>query len=250
VRRAAETDSRARTCLILAALGPRADEANSRDTLIVGLIALAISLPVTLFCQSCFEMANDSECPESFLMWGGVYRYVIGLRANRRWHYTGPAGQPRRFVRWYVRSVDAPKPETLLNLYYSLVAFVTRTKPPWTVEAEEAEAEAAAGSVSGSGSGAHKDFNDDDADARSVHSSRSGRSSVMSAVELRRHKRKLTVMGLCGVFLVWAIFAWFIFTYGARPPSSACGERDARRAFVDARASRAVLLPRVRRCIV
>jgi hypothetical protein len=192
------------------------DDNNSRDTLIVGLIALAIALPVTLFCQSCFEMANDSECPESFLMWAGVWRYVFGMRAHRRWHYTGLMGQPQRFVRWYVRSVDAPKPETLLNLGHSLLAFVTRTKPPWTVEAEEAEEEAACGSACGSGAsgigGDEKGSGDDDA--------RSHSSAADSAAELRRHKHKLTAMGLAGVFLIWAVFSWFIFTYGEHAPRS------------------------------
>ena len=158
-------------------------------------------------------MANDSECPESFLMWAGVWRYIFGVRAHRRWHYTGPEGQPPRFVRWYVRSVDAPKPETLLNLYYSLVAFVTRTKPPWTLEAEEAEAEAAGGSTcGGSESGALATGSGKNADARSSRSS----SDANSALELRRNKRELTAMGLAGVFIIWAVFSGFIFTYGER----------------------------------
>jgi hypothetical protein len=31
------------------------------DSFIVGLISIAIALPVTLFLQSCFEIANDNE---------------------------------------------------------------------------------------------------------------------------------------------------------------------------------------------
>ena len=40
------------------------DDERPVDSFIVALIALAIALPVTLFLQSAFEMANDSECPE------------------------------------------------------------------------------------------------------------------------------------------------------------------------------------------
>jgi hypothetical protein len=31
----------------------------------VGLISIAIALPVTLFIASCFAIANDSEAPEA-----------------------------------------------------------------------------------------------------------------------------------------------------------------------------------------
>ena len=75
------------------------DEENDRDTFIVGLLAFAISLPVTLFLQTCFELANDSEAPESWLTWAGNSRLVLGGQAARRWHYTGPKGQPSRYVR-------------------------------------------------------------------------------------------------------------------------------------------------------
>ncbi len=72
---------------------------NQRDSLIVALIALAVALPCTLFLISCFEIANDSECPESWLAYAGVVRLACGSKAHRRWHYSGPAGQPTRFVR-------------------------------------------------------------------------------------------------------------------------------------------------------
>ena len=34
------------------------------------------------------------------------------------------------------------------------------------------------------------------------------------AKQLRRSKRQLTALGLFGILLLWACFAWFIFTYG------------------------------------
>jgi hypothetical protein len=40
------------------------DDERPLDSFVVGLIALAIAMPVTHFLQVCFELANDSEAPE------------------------------------------------------------------------------------------------------------------------------------------------------------------------------------------
>ena len=159
--------------------------------------------------------ANDNEAPESWLAYTGSVKLLCGRNAHRRWHYTGPAGQPRRFVRWYVRSVDAPKPETLENAWHSLVSWVTGRKTPWELEAEEAAEDAAVAKLrDGKPADAGEDEGSDD--ARSVSS------SVASAMELRHRKRRLTVMGLAGVYAVWAIFAWFIFTCASCAARIAC----------------------------
>jgi hypothetical protein len=114
------------------------------DSFLVGLISLAIGLPVTLFLATCFGIANDSEAPESWLEWAGWRKLAFGLNAHRRWHYTGEAGPPVRHVRWFVRSVGAPPSETAANLVRSAVAAATCSDPPWVVEAREAAEEAAA----------------------------------------------------------------------------------------------------------
>jgi hypothetical protein len=40
------------------------DDERPVDSLIVALIAFALALPVTLFCKTMFEVANDNEAPE------------------------------------------------------------------------------------------------------------------------------------------------------------------------------------------
>ena len=120
------------------------DDNSNLDSFLVGLIALAVALPVTLFISTCFSIANDNEAPESWLEWLGWRKLVLGRRAHRRWHYTGPKGQPMRYVRWFVRSSGAPISETAANLYRSFYAWVTGTEVPWLVEAREAEEEEAA----------------------------------------------------------------------------------------------------------
>ncbi len=183
------------------------------DSFIVGLISIAVALPVALFLAAAFEMANDSDAPESWLMYSGWIKFVFGFHAHRRWHYTGPAGQPVRFVRWHIRSVTAPLPETLLNLCTSVKCFLTGAEPPWTVEAREAEEaaaleeeeeEAAAGSEEVAGCAAAADDTADLPDSFHV-------AAVADARANSAYKRALTWAGLCATLLTWAIFAWFIF---------------------------------------
>ena len=101
-------------------------------------VSIAIALPASLFLASCFSIANDSEAPESWLEWYGWRKFVFGLNAHRKWHYTGPLGQPMRHVKWFIRSVGAPPPETAINLWHSLLAWATGTDPPWVEEWREA----------------------------------------------------------------------------------------------------------------
>ena len=178
------------------------DSDNQSDTFVVGLLAFAISLPVTLFLQTCFELANDNEAPESWLAWTLMPRFIFGRLAHRKWRYTGPAGQPCRFVRWFVRSVGAPKFETLLYLCFSLKAWVMRSQTPWEEEALEAAAAADSGDEAASANAPSAD------DAATVST------SFASAKRLRFSKRKLTAFGVCGIYLIWALFSWFVLTYG------------------------------------
>jgi hypothetical protein len=120
---------------------------------------------------------------------------------------------------WFVRSVDAPKFETMLNLCFSFWAWITRTQTPWAEEAAEAEAEEAA-QAAREATAAEGDLAttvvldpadgpaEPDADAATVST------SFRSAKNLRLSKRKLTAFGIGGVYLIWAFFSWVVFTYG------------------------------------
>ena len=220
-------------------------------------VSIAIALPASLFLASCFEIANDNEAPESWLEWFGWRKLVFGPNAHRCWHYTGPLGQPNRHVKWFIRSVGAPKPETAINLWHSMVSWVTGNDPPWveewreTVEAEaedKAEAEAelepdAPASDSHNGTSHHQvnggarlpadaprvlelhhvaeqlAFNTHTlgdakvlkADEEDVSDGASTTSSVRSARALAHYKRVIALAGFFGVYVTWALFAWFIF---------------------------------------
>ena len=150
---------------------------------------------MSLFMFSCFAMANDSEAPESWLNWSSpVMKLFFGLNANRRWNYTAGA-QPTRYVKWYVRSVDAPKPETMINLCHSLWAFVLRRDTPWIKEWKEVEAEKkmAAEAVEA-------------APEAAADKAPSEGSSMRSAHALGAYKRMLMTSGIVSGIICWAIF--------------------------------------------
>ena len=195
------------------------DENNQFDSFLVGLISIAVAMPVAYVLSTCFEVANDSEAPESWLEWIGFHKLLWGRLAHRRWHYTGPHGQPRRFVRWYCRSATAPVSETAANLCRSLWAWLTCGEPPWTVEAREA-AEAK-----------EEDVETDEGAAQNGAASEAGDdcgsvvSSLESARELKRSKRTAMVFGLGCTALTWAIFVWIVFVRGP------CAARRATVAF-------------------
>ncbi len=196
-------------------------------------VSIAIALPASLFLASCFMIANDSEAPESWLEWHGWRKLVFGFNAHRQWHYTGPLGQPVRHVKWFIRSVGGPPPETATNLWHSLVAWATNTDPPWVEEWREAlEAEAEAKDEEGTPSD-HDEQQHEPVSAplhqvnggggrassaprvlrlshlaEQDHERASTSSSIRSARALARYKRIVAFAGFIGVYVSWAIFAW------------------------------------------
>jgi hypothetical protein len=177
------------------------DDSVPSDTVVVALISIAIALPVGIFIGSAFELANDSEAPESWLAWSGLPRLLLGAAAHRRWHWTGPAGRPSRLVRWYCRCADAPKVEMLLNLWLSFKAWATCSQTPWEDEA----AEAADQEVDRKAAGGSGDEHDECAPPAPSQQASSGASSTR---ELLAKKRAYTAIGLGAVALCWAIFSW------------------------------------------
>jgi hypothetical protein len=175
------------------------DDDAPLDSFIVGLISIAIALPVASFCQTCFAIANDSEAPESWLEWVGWRKLVFGFNAHRKWHYTKRA-QPLRHVKWFIRSIGAPQTETAMNLLVSVRCWLTCTEPPWIVEARDAEEEAEAAGTA-----------DEEAKPAKAGSEKaSTSSSVRSARALSRYKRSVMAIGLAGIYICWAIFTWCV----------------------------------------
>lgn len=134
-------------------------------------------------------------------------------------------------MKWFCRSIDAPKPETIINLAHSLRCWLTGATVPWLEEwqewQKELQAEAAEEPMSTADcSGPRTDMGysswglhqgdttvNDHVEGGSLGTS-SG-STKRSAMALRRSKRMLTAFGLGGIYVTWTLFAWFIFTYGS-----------------------------------
>ena len=211
------------------------------DSFIVGLISIALAIPVTMFITTCFAIANDNEAPESWLEWTGLPKLVFGVNAHRRWHYT--RGQPPvRYVKWYVRSVGAPITETAANMWCSFYAWITNTETPWAEEALEAERAADKEALQqhlrqgGVDDGSLRRFSHSSASRRiSVSKAPGGdgsefgdavaldelaagtsgdaaSSEVGSAVELAKYKHRVVAIGIAATAICWGLFTWFIFT--------------------------------------
>ena len=131
-------------------------------------------------------------------------------------------------MKWYCRSIDAPKPETIINLWHSLWCWLTGAKVPWLQEweewqeeqqAEEAAEEPAAEDHKPSSSANMVGYSTwglqqlDGTVAVAVEGgsiATSSGSTKRSAMALRRSKRMLTAFGLGGIYLTWTIFAWCV----------------------------------------
>jgi hypothetical protein len=163
----------------------------------------------------CFQIANGNEAPESWLEWPSFTwrKLVFGFSAHRRWHYTGPAGNPTRHVKWYIRSIGAPLPETIMNLWASFAAWVTCSEPPWSIDAREAaeqEEEEAVGkgtATDGFDTTAAASASVDTYDHKAVEAAHEAAAAASEPSPSRR-KRFVTATGFIGVYICWAVFTW------------------------------------------
>ena len=165
------------------------DPAYVTDQLFVGLICIAVALPVTLFLERAFETANEVDgAAEGWVIWGGLWRLALGKNAHKRWRWTNPDDPPGEFVQLLTADPG----------YWDLAKFAVgkalrqlrqRLWPrPASSEAEPPTAQ--------DGDASESDEAYDDADARSGALAR----------------RAYAAAGLLGVYVTWAIFSWFIFT--------------------------------------
>jgi hypothetical protein len=166
----------------------------------------------------------NAQAPESWLEWVGWRKLVFGLHANRKWHYTGPLGQPSRHVRWYIRSIGAPQPETIINLYVSFKCWLTCSLPLWTIEAREAAEEEEEANADGNGADEGGHLDDYQNDGGGGSGAPSTTSSVRSARALARYKRIMASAGLIGTYICWAIFTWCAARERLLSPGTAGGK--------------------------
>ena len=174
------------------------DDAYVTDQFFVGLISVAVALPVDLFLQRAFEIANESEMPGNWLdAPPGKWKLLLGKDAHNGWRLADPRRPVSEFVRWIVGGgAESDLQAVLFVVGYLLRRLRARLfgeAPP----AAFAEDEDAKPSAKGSGTA-----------SESSSGSASARADALT-------KRLYAAAGLLGVYVTWTIMAWFIFTYGA-----------------------------------
>jgi hypothetical protein len=124
--------------------------------------------------------------------------------------------------------------KTLADMWRIVLAWLTCTKPPWTLEAEAAEAEAEAEAERAADAQQHHDRGaGENAVAAADLERHSGRSdgahsissSAADALRLKRAKRRLAAVGVGGVYVVWCVRGpAFVYLFGFA--ACRCGARQ------------------------
>ena len=182
------------------------DDAYFTDQIFVGLICVAVALPVTMFLERCFEIANEVEgAAESWVAWGGIWRMLLGKRAHKDWRWADADNPPSDFVQLLT---TAPGYGALAKfaLRKALGVLLRKGAAKDGERSEGAEVDEGHHTSELGKSGLKLE-----APSSSGEESKSEEGDARSAALARR---LYAAAGLLGVYVTWAIFSWFIFTYG------------------------------------
>jgi hypothetical protein len=176
------------------------DDAYVTDQFFVGLISVAVALPVDLFLARAFEIANEGDVPENWIdAPPGKWKLLLGKDMHNGWHLADPAKPVSDFILWLIGEQAEDFVSSLLMLPVWLLGRLrgrcAAAKPQWGAEQGENEDEKA-----------------DQDDAQSSGGGSSHASADARADALR--KRLYASAGLIGVYVCWTIFSW-----------CACGQR-------------------------
>ena len=176
------------------------DDDMITDQILVGLISVAVALPVEWFLAGAFETANEGDAPECWLdAPAGKIKLLLGKDAHKGWHLADPAAPVSDFVLWLVRGGGE---ESIFAAGATLLSWLWgRVRGKKEEEAEGADGE--------------KEKDKEGGEEEDGVAARSGSSHASADARAdARMKRLYASAGLVGVYICWAIFSWFIFTYG------------------------------------
>ena len=212
------------------------DDAYPLDQLLVALINIAIGLPIGMFLFRCFEIANEGEdWPDAWLeipkgLVTLAFRLVYGRHLTGKWHYAPPlegdgcaldaapramqpvAAQQSDIVQWYVRhSYELPNMWVQRTFAWALRQLFSgggdETATPY--DGLPPSKHVANGDAP---DGAQPEDNGHEAHVTEGSELEAESEDEGAADALT--KRLYAAAGLMGIYLAWAIFSWFIFTYG------------------------------------
>ena len=85
------------------------DDAYVTDQFFVGLISVAVALPVDMFLARAFEVANEVEgAPEAWLSYGGKWKLLLGKHAHADWHFTDETRKQPTELTMFIMTEDDP----------------------------------------------------------------------------------------------------------------------------------------------
>ena len=172
------------------------DDAYITDQFFVGLISVAVALPVDMLLVRLFEASNEGDAPEQWIEAPtGFWKLLLGKDCHKAWQYDAKEKPVSDLVKWLARRGSESLPAIVLRSLAWLAAKVT--------PARRDDEDTADGKNK-------KDDGDDDAesvDDAATFDEAAARSEAWG-------KRGYALAGLVGVYVVWAAFAWVIFTYG------------------------------------
>ena len=161
------------------------DDAYVTDQMLVGLISVAVALPVDLFLARAFEIANEGDAPESWVEApAGKWKLLVGKNGHNDWRLADPKKPISDLVLWLIRYSAEPSYATAFRLLGWL-----RSKLRARLFGPEPE------------------LKEEESDGAESSGSAEARADALA-------KRIYASLGLLGVYLCWTIFSWFIFTYG------------------------------------
>jgi hypothetical protein len=163
------------------------DDSYASDEFFVGLIAVAVAIPVDVFLTGAFETSNEVDgAAEGWMEWRWMARLLFGKAAHANWHFTttprGDGQRPSDFVK-FIATEGLEWVGVLLYAVNRAFSAVTRCC-------------AGAGAAGAESDGDESGSKDEDAAA-------AGRAATLK-------KRLYAAAGLIGVYIVWAIFSWCV----------------------------------------
>ena len=179
------------------------DDAYVTDQIFVGLICVAVALPVTLFLERAFETANEVDgAAESWVTWGGLWRLALGKNKNahKKWRWSNPDDPPGEFVQLLTADPGYG------DLAKFAVAQALRRLRQWMRP----------GAASSDGGGADEHGKEPESSG-SRNGSEDEKEEAYDDADARRGalaRRAYAAAGLLGVYVTWAICSWYNFTYG------------------------------------
>ena len=203
------------------------DPSNDRDQVVVALIAIACSLPISIFLEYCFETSNEFEVDDKWLTWSLPRTLVMLGRTQWRYARERP-GYVRRAVAQYANKLDKLIVEIMivdaLRWPFVTAARLMRGGAATAAAAEEAAAPRRAALQQDDTRGdALQQAAEAPAEGADVALERASGSTTAESIDEAAEEtvanarcgRRIGALGLAAVYACWAVFTWILFAYGS-----------------------------------